>query len=425
MGVAVGRRRPTMTTSLPNLHQVSELELVSALDNLIAIYCPAAAAASYSSALYKTSHRPFQLEAESSPLTDSGYNSGYASEDDDEGQESPSAALDEDLRVIRADDMKRRCTIRWLERFIASADGNDDDGPRCIFALDDVRHLAVEKAAALLVALLNPVGRDEEDQEAEDAEDGGFCREFSFVCGDKDSISVRLNDGLAGTKDDHLDVGLQTWGASILFCQMMCGAPSQFGLATESCGLSPRIVELGAGTGLVSLVLAQLLPRLGFDQPAVVATDYRPSVLRNLHDNIAANSSSKISIPIVAQTCALDWAQTELDPAWPLKGDGLADVLLATDVIYDKTHTALLHGCASRLLAADGIFWLLQTVRQNGHLCEVTETVEQVFGKGSPSESGSSASRSLTVLELKKIERRNGVGRGDESFYRLFKIGWA
>ena len=32
--------------------------------------------------------------------------------------------------------------------------------------------------------------------------------------------------------------------------------------------------------------------------------------------------------------------------------------------------------------------------------------------------------RVLTILDEEWIEKRPGVGRGDESGYRLFRIGW-
>ena len=54
-------------------------------------------------------------------------------------------------------------------------------------------------------------------------------------------------------------------------------------------------MELGAGTGLVSLALARLLPQLGVHDAKVVATDYDDAVLENLRANITANFSSAIA----------------------------------------------------------------------------------------------------------------------------------
>ncbi len=50
-----------------------------------------------------------------------------------------------------------------------------------------------------------------------------------------------------------------------------------------------RIVELGAGTGLVSLVLSEPYPRISGVSASVIATDYHPTVLGNLETNITAH----------------------------------------------------------------------------------------------------------------------------------------
>ncbi|KAK0725011.1 hypothetical protein B0H67DRAFT_569312 [Lasiosphaeris hirsuta] len=200
---------------------------------------------------------------------------------------------------------------------------------------------------------------------------------------------------------------------------MLCDAPARFGLPTAGLGGSaPRIVELGAGTGLVSLTLAQLLPGLGLARAALVATDYHSAVIANLRGNIAINSSAVGSAVCPVQACVLDWGVEEMDPAWPLGGER-ADVLFATDVIYAHEHAEMLGACASRLLAPDGVFWLLQTVRQNGRFGGVVGTVEGVFGKGG------STGRILRILESQRVEKPDRVGRGDEALYRLFKIGWS
>ncbi|KAH8908269.1 hypothetical protein BR93DRAFT_927315 [Coniochaeta sp. PMI_546] len=410
------------TSSLPSLRQldvVTEAQLLSALDNLFAIYYPVAVP---QSALYEAS-RPFKLSTRFVPLTDSGYNSGYTSENEDSKDTDDEPSL---LERLRADDLERTFATRWLTRLIACA---EDELP--FFSSEETRQSTLEKAADLLTELLSP--RQDEEEGGEDAEDDRFCRDFTFTlpgkCDEsyKDDrpISVRLNDGLAGSRPtDHLDVGLQTWGASIVLCQMMCDDVARFGLTQTSVGSSPRIVELGAGTGLVSLVLGQLLPRLGVDHALVVATDYHPSVISNLADNIALNYGSvadNIAAPVRA--CALDWADAEPPTAWPL-ADEPADILFATDVVYAAEHATMLYNCASRLLASEGTFWLLATVRQNGRFNGVDKTVEAVFdgeGRAQSSRTG----KVLGILESESLEKRNGVGRGDETYYKLFRIGWA
>ncbi|OIW31426.1 hypothetical protein CONLIGDRAFT_631369 [Coniochaeta ligniaria NRRL 30616] len=410
------------TSSLPSLRQldvVTEAQILFALDNLLAIYYPVAVP---QSALCEAS-KPFKLSTRFAPLTDSGYNSGYTSEnEDDEDPDAEPGALDR----LRADDLERTFATRWLTRFIACAE-DELSG----FSSEETRQSALEKAADLLTQLLSP--RRDEGADPDDDEDDRFCRDFTFALpGESDEsykdytpISVRLNDGLAGSRPtDHLDVGLQTWGASIVLCQMMCDDASRFGLTRTCLGPTPRIVELGAGTGLVSLVLGQLLPRLGVEHPLVVATDYHPSVISNLVDNIALNYGPTPDPDAGhVRACALDWADAELVPAWPL-GDEPADILFATDVVYAAEHATMLYDCASRLLAPEGVFWLLATVRQNGRFNGVDKTVEAVF-EGEGRAESSRTGKVLTILQSEDLEKRSGVGRGDETFYKLFRIGWA
>ncbi|KAB5528809.1 putative methyltransferase-domain-containing protein [Coniochaeta sp. 2T2.1] len=406
------------TSSLPpvrRLHDVTEARILAALDNLFTIYYPAVVLPK--SVLFKAAN-PYKLSDRFAPLTDSGYTSGYTSESEDEedAEEEPDA-----LEQLRADELERTFATRWLMRFIACA---QDELP--CFSSEETRQSTLERAADLLNELLNP--RQDTEDDTPDAEDDSFCRDFTFVLpGDSDGsykdytpISIKVNDGLAGRDNsDHLDVGLQTWGASIVQCQMMCDDASRFGLTQKSLGSSPRIVELGAGTGLLSLVLAQLLPRLGVDRPLVVATDYHPSVIANLVDNIVLNYGAASD---VVQACVLDWAESELAPTWPL-GNEKADVLFATDVVYAAEHAGLLYSCASRLLAPKGVFWLMATVRQNARLNDVANAVEAVFESADRARDLAAGMR-LTILDCDHLEKRSGVGRGDETFYKLFKIGW-
>lgn len=404
MGGLEGHPRPP-TSSLPVLNTtLTESLLSDALDNLIAIYSPAAAVPPL---VLQKALNPFSLSKRFAPLTDSGYSSGYTSENEDDDP-SPSP-LESALALLRADNLERTFATRWIERFLVRA----DDLP--CFATDEARQLAVEKAADLLIALSTPLSSPTEDEACTlDDDPDNFWREFTFSTGTA-PITVRINDGLAGkSSSDHLDVGLQTWGASIVFCQMMCDDPGRFGLSTRR----RTIVELGAGTGLVSLALGKLLPVLGIADTTVVATDYHPAVISNLQTNISANESGVVG-------CVLDWGKEEVnDAAWPVERGGKVDVLVATDVVYAATHAVMLHECAERLLAEDGVFWLMQTVRQNGRFGEVADAVGEVFGERERA-AQPGAGKVLRILERERVERKKGVGRGDEAFYRLFKVGWA
>jgi len=83
---------------------------------------------------------------------------------------------------------------------------------------------------------------------------------------------------------DHLSVGVQTWGSAILLGREMAMRPTDFGLFPPD--KSIRVLELGAGTGLLSILCRKLLDLhhatlgTGGTSPGlVVATDFHPDVL--------------------------------------------------------------------------------------------------------------------------------------------------
>ncbi|OTA86166.1 hypothetical protein M434DRAFT_58016, partial [Hypoxylon sp. CO27-5] len=298
--------------------------------------------------------------------------------------------------AIRGDVFERNFAISWLTILIARAEELPFDD-------EDEREKVVDKASYVLSSF-------SKSEEEEDEGDTGITRDFSFELDLSATSNVRLNDAPQNTTD-HTDVGLQSWGASIVFSDMICASPARFGLTQATLGPSPRIVELGAGTGLVSLVLAKALPHLDVKNATLIATDYHSAVLTNLRSNIKLTEAN-------VETCPLDWSAPVLEA--PL--DAPADLLVATDVIYAREHAMWLRDCATRMLGPEGIFWLLMTVRPNGRFEAVIDTVEAAFQGTSPK---TSDGRYLTILSMENVDKRRGIGRGDESGYKLFRIGWA
>ena len=322
---------------------------------------------------------------------DSGYTSGN---EDDEPAPTPTS--------IRADPYEKSFVDRWLTGFLSRAEALD------VFETEEGMQRALDQAAYIFESLF-ATALDEDDQNSP------FLREFTFETAD-DKVSVSLNDGLAGTNDsDFEDVGLQSWGASIVFSEMLCATPERFGLTKLSPTEHNRIIELGAGTGLVSLVLGKLIPTLGVKDSKIIATDYHPAVLENLQSNISINYTE----PSPIETKCLDWADFTLDAPF----DVPASMLFATDVVYAPEHARWLRDCATRLLSYGGVFWLLVTIRPNGKFAGIGDTVEAAFAEVDRPlwKNG----KRLDILERQKLDKRSGVGRGDESHYELFRIGWA
>ncbi|KAI0847208.1 putative methyltransferase-domain-containing protein [Daldinia vernicosa] len=387
------------TSSLPPLRSLTALNkerIFSALDNLYELYCPVSLPRAVKSQL---EHGKAHDELLVQPV-----DSGYVSEDDIDSEY--------DLDELRADAFERNFAIRWLTTLIASAE-------ELPLSDEDEREQAVDKASFILASFTKLADQD-------DVEDSGITRDFSFELAlfsdqasprlkessirEKVSIDVRLNDA-PQTTTDHTDVGLQSWGASIVFSDLLCSSPGRLGLSQETLGSSPRIIELGAGTGLVSLVLAKALPHFGVSDATLIATDYHPAVLENLQSNVKL---SRVGV----ETCFLDWSAPILEAPLDLS----ADMLVATDVIYAPEHAMWLRDCATRLLAPKGVFWLLMTIRPNGRFEAVIDSVEAAFNRSHPK---TSDNRHLAILDMEGVEKRRGVGRGDESGYKLFRIGWA
>ncbi|KAF3763379.1 hypothetical protein M406DRAFT_293032 [Cryphonectria parasitica EP155] len=418
------------TSSLPPLRnpdpeRVNEDTITSALRNLTDIYCPLPRAAAF--------NKPSLGIATPVPV-DSGYASGEEEdekeEEDKQGQQDQHGCDIADTDAIanlRSDTFEREFAVRWLTTFVARAEELLCD------ADDDTRQRLIDDASYILASFSNASDADE-DEEA-----GAMVRDFQFWLkpqkeGEEEhedesaSIKVRLTDGTPAVGSDHTDVGLQSWGASIVVSELLCSGPQRFDLSVDALGAAPRIIELGAGTGLVGITMAKLLPRLGMAGAEVIATDYHPAVLANLRDNIAMNfppsSSSDASdedkeYPV--QTCLLDWSVPRLEA--PLL-DRPADMLIATDVVYAPQHATWLRDCAARLLAPHGVFWLVASVRPNGRFEGVTDTVESAFADSELCPRSDDGRRVFRILDKVGIEKRKGIGRADEVGYRMFRIGW-
>jgi predicted nicotinamide N-methyase len=263
-----------------------------------------------------------------------------------------------------------------------------------------------------ITSLLSTFGTNEENEHCE--EEGGLTRSFSFPSG-RGTIDVELNDAVL-LDDDHTSVGLQSWGSAIVLAQKICANPASFSLrhgdGDETRPL--RILELGAGTGLLSIIAAKILHRT-LPSPIIIATDYHPDVMANLSANIRTNfpARSCAQLPVTVHT--LDWE----DPVYSAPLDERFDVVLAADVIYHPEHARLIKGCVERVLERMGTFWMIMARRTSGRHEGLYSTVGEMFPDASVVEKGG-----LAVLDRTELERLEGVGRADENDYVLFKIGW-
>ncbi|KAG1758169.1 hypothetical protein EDD22DRAFT_911831 [Suillus occidentalis] len=175
-------------------------------------------------------------------------------------------------KPIRSDAFEHSYSIRWLtalmiarlevwEDLLHSGEVSLDLGtPETIFAHTE---MIVQQAASLLA-----------------------------ICAGR-RVEAQLTD-IPLDNDDYGSVGAQTWGGACVLAEMVMDDPERFGLDSPPDGPESRrlsVLELGAGTGLVSIVVTKLLdtlPSFNHRQVSVVATDFHPSVLANLSVQHAA-----------------------------------------------------------------------------------------------------------------------------------------
>jgi hypothetical protein len=384
--MSISKRWLSPSSSLPKLRSlgsVTESQLKTSLENLHTIYCPL--------------RLPAHLVTPKGVISATA-DSGYASED--ELAEENSRDNEDGLRALRLDAFERSFAVRWLTSLLSRAEELPFE--------ENVLSTIIDEAS-LILSYFSDTGCEKGDDV--------LIRDFSFPVSSSSvsagTINIRLKDApLSGT--DHTDAGLQSWGAGIHFSGLLCVQPERFGLACLPSDAS--LVELGAGTGLISLTLAKLLPLLSCINPTLVATDYHSAVLDNLRANIDIGSPSMTADPIPVKVAVLDWSA----PPASLKSS--VHMLFAADVVYASEHAALLRDCAAHLLAADGLFWLVVTVRSSGKFKALLDTTEAVFEENNCPRSADG--RVLRILEKEMLQKKRGVGREDERGYMLFKIGW-
>ncbi|EPQ60088.1 hypothetical protein GLOTRDRAFT_112853 [Gloeophyllum trabeum ATCC 11539] len=403
------------TASLPSLKRLAEhpvSHIKQALHNLRDIYfIPIPPAPTK----LRVPKRHLKTHIHDTSVPDSGYASAEEEDDavdvEEERDLTPEFADEVDAAdpdILRSDPFERAFAIKWLTGFISRSD------EWISAATDEVeaneRYDVLDDVTALLAKFAS------DDLE----ETGSLTRKFSFPTAETASatcIEVELNDA-ALSKEDHTSVGLQSWASCIILARRMCLVPCNYGLDRPA-----RVLELGAGTGLLSIVASKLL---GSASPGpVISTDYHPDVLANLRKNVETNFADFQPAPVDVHK--LDWEHP--DYSAPL--DRPFNVILAADVIYHPEHASWIKRCVERLLVRPsaenggrgGIFWLAIPMRTVGRHEGMGDTVGAVFPAASVVSSVTERAV-LAILSEERVERQEGVGRADEGGYRIFKIGW-
>ncbi|KAI0322858.1 hypothetical protein OF83DRAFT_1090941 [Amylostereum chailletii] len=313
------------------------------------------------------------------------------------------------LDAIRADRFERTYALRWLTALVSRVDAPDADETEPLL-----------QAAASLLAVC-----------AGASAAGALTRSF-----DLGAFSVVLSDAPLENAD-YSSVGAQTCGACVL-AEMLVEAPHRFGLSTATATTTTttttaaraplRALELGAGTGLVSIALAKCAAVHGTPLD-LVASDFHPPVLANLRANLAANlPPSGLPTPAIrARAAFLDWsapAGTRPEPPF----DAPFDLVLGADVVYELAHARWIHACVARLLRRTSAarFHLVVALR-TGFGAE-TGGVERVFP--AVEEIGRTDDPVLAIARREVIVCEGGspaqVGKdAEEVEYGYYVIRWA
>jgi predicted nicotinamide N-methyase len=133
--------------------------------------------------------------------------------------------------------------------------------------------------------------------------------------------AYKLIDEAAFERDEFLPYWAELWPAGLELARLVANRDVR--------GL--RVLELGCGLGVPSIVAA-----LGGAD--VLATDWSPDALALLERNAARNGAT-------LTTRNLDWRKDEVECG--------CDLVLAADVLYERTHPDLLLALLARLEARE------------------------------------------------------------------------
>lgn len=360
------------------------------------------------------------------------HDSGYASEASDDDCSKSTSSTTSSIDSLRTDRFERSVAMKWLTGFITRGEEWIEEGTTGEEQTERIR--VTEDAASLLAVcsgtssgpLMRTFDFPRSRQLEDNADDQG-----------QDPIIIHIRDASI-LSQDHTSVGLQTWGSSCILAQRMVESPAAYGLQQRGDGEKLNILELGAGTGVLSMVMAKLFTS---DEAQVIATDYHSAVLDNLRANVSGNfdgalSSASHEPPMVL---SLDWrhlhciassgAIRDAKPEAPF--DTSFDIIIGADIIYEPEHALWIKSSVELLLKRDGrsFFYLIMPMRPT-HEVE-TASVRETFPlaadvqkdhAGGGEEEG--AMKRIAILDVSEIDRVIGTGRVDEVRYLLYRIGW-
>jgi len=230
-------------------------------------------------------------------------------------------------------------------------------------AIDDDRACAEEASRANARAAVEAFGDADADESARDARTAAVaaCERITverYKTCMFHGVEVRvLETALAN------GVGARLWNAARTLSRRLARAPETVRGKT--------VLEVGAGVGTCGILAAKLGAR------SVTLSDYEEPLLEALDRSVVENGC--------AETCsavALDWNRElaraptpTTDPKRALADDQVFDVIIGSDVLYEREHVRALPACVARRLAPDGECWLVNASRYAGMFEELVDAL--------------------------------------------------
>lgn len=149
---------------------------------------------------------------------------------------------------------------------------------------------------------------------------------YTYRFQDPRAPSLTITVSTPDTQTEHWSLHASSIWVSALY---VADHISELNLPAKETSTPLRLMELGAGAGLPSILIAKAYPHI-----RVVASDFPdPLLIRTLRENVMRNDASR--------NCAIvphAWGATDSSPLLPT-----ADIILAADTLWNQeVHAALL-----------------------------------------------------------------------------------
>eukprot|EP00624_Nannochloropsis_granulata_P001387 evm.model.NODE_16750_length_12696_cov_35.850582.3 len=209
-------------------------------------------------------------------------------------------------------------------------------------------------------------------------------------------LEIKHADDPFGQAAAEDTTGLGVWPASLILARWLVTQRKE--LLDDA-----TVVELGCGCAVPGLAAA-----LHGRPKAVHLTDLNPETLANAEQNVQLNKESFL-VPDTAahvHVTAMDWGN---EASYPAGAMGAVDVVLGSDLVYQKSLAPLLSQVLLQLLRPGGRFLYVAPATGRDGLPEFLDLLSQ--GAGLTLVSEKEAGRELLANPL---EGSKGTGEGEE-----------